>query len=87
VPVVSKLLDAMVTESNFCLDIVSYNMHAFNQGVSTVTNMAQSYQNKIFLLQEHWLSPFNLYKFSDNFSEYLCFGSSAMNFCVETGVL
>jgi len=86
-PVVSKLLDTMVTESNFYLDIVSYNMHGFNQGVSTVRDMALSDQKKIFLLQEHWLSPFNLYKFNDNFSEYLCFGSSAMNSCIETGVL
>ena len=84
---VSKLLDTMVTESNFYLDIVSYNMHGFNQGVSTVRDMALSYQKKIFLLQEHWLSPFNLYKFSDNFSEYLCGSSSAMNSCVETGIL
>jgi len=57
-----------IAESNFYLDIVSYNMHGFNQGVSTVRDMALSDHKKIFLLQEHWLSPFNLYKFNDNFS-------------------
>jgi len=62
-------------------------MHGFHQGVSTVRDMALSDHKKIFLLQEHWLSPFNLYKFNDNFLEYLCFGSSAMNSCIETGVL
>ena len=32
----------------------------------------------IFLLQEHWLTPANLFKFDKYFSDYLSFGSSAM---------
>jgi len=37
----------------------------------------------IFLLQEHWLTPANLFKFDKYFSDYLSFGSSAMASCVE----
>jgi len=40
----------------------------------------------IFILQEHWLTPANLYKFNNSFPEYMCFGSSAMCSDVEPGV-
>ena len=69
------------------LDIVSYNMHGFNQGISTVRDMTMLFKCPIFLLQEHWLAPFNLYKFNDNLPDYLCFGSSAMGSCIESGVV
>ena len=41
----------------------------------------------IFLLQEHWLIPANLCKFEEYFSQYSCFGSSAMTSCVENAIL
>ena len=41
----------------------------------------------IILLQEHWLTPANLYKFDQDFSQYLCYGSSAMCSAVQAGVL
>ena len=69
------------------LDIVSYNMHGFNQGISTVRDMTMLFKCPIFLLQEHWLTPFNLYRFNDNLPDYLCFGSSAMGSCIESGVV
>ena len=46
-----------------------------------------SVQPDIFVLQEHWLTPANLSKFDDEFSQYVCFGSSAMCSSVEAGLL
>ena len=48
------------------LDIVSYNMHGFNQGILTVRDMSMLFKCPIFLLQEHWLAPSNLHRFNDN---------------------
>jgi len=79
-----SLSEADVTKR---LHIISYNMHGFNQGVHTVRDMMLGQNIDIFLLQEHWLTPFNFYKFNDNFTDNLCFGSSAMGSDVESGVL
>jgi len=67
--------------------IVSYNMHGYNQGSSTVRDLSLSIEPHIFLLQEHWLTPANLYKLEENFPQYLCAGTSAMRSSVESGVL
>jgi len=37
------------------------------QGSHTVRDMMLSDNFDIFILQEHWLTPFNLYKFNDSF--------------------
>ncbi len=44
--------------SNLC--IVSYNMHGFNQGTPTVTELIADKSADIIMLQEHWLTPANL---------------------------
>jgi len=69
------------------LSIVSYNMHGYNQGSHTVRDLMISSKPDIFILQEHWLTPANLSRFDEDFSQYMCFGSSAMNSCVEAGVI
>ena len=69
------------------MSIMSYNMHGFNCGHRTVRDCILQDMPDVLMLQEHWLTPANLYKFDENFPQYLCFGSSAMNECVQTGVL
>jgi exonuclease III len=71
------------------LSIFSFNMHGFNQGVATVVDLITSSVSlpDIFLLQEHWLTPANLNKFSESFPDYICFGSSALSSSVESGIL
>jgi len=69
------------------LAIVSYNLHGFNQGFSTVRDLSLSIKPDIFLLQEHWLTPCNLSKFGQNFPGYFSFGSSAMTSRVESGLM
>ena len=36
------------------LNVVSYNLHGFNQGKIVIEDLLQS--TDIFLLQEHWLT-------------------------------
>ena len=69
------------------LRIVTYNMHGFNQGFSTVRDLCLSVSPDIFLLQEHWLTPANLNKFDKIFPEYFTFGNSAMVSSTEGGIL
>ena len=69
------------------LSIMSYNMHGYNQGFQTLRDLTLSMSPDIILLQEHWLTPANLYKFDQDFSQHLCYGSSAMCSAVQAGVL
>ena len=67
--------------------VISYNMRGFNTGRHTVRDIVLADAPDIFLLQEHWLTPANLGRFDEDFPQYLCFGSSAMNATVDRGVL
>ena len=60
------------------LKCVSFNMHGFNQGFSTIRDLCLK-QDKpdLFLLQEHWLIESNMYKFQQIFDNYFCFGYPA----------
>jgi hypothetical protein len=69
------------------LTVVSYNMHGFNQGFPSVRGLIGSVYPDVFLLQEHWLTPANLNKFSETFPGYFPFGSSAMVDCMALGPL
>jgi len=74
-------------ETRSDIQIISYNLHGYNQGFHVVRDLACRDDISIFLLQEHWLTPSNLVKFEENFPKYDCFGCSAMNKSVEKGVL
>ena len=50
------------------VQIISYNMHGFNQGRHTVRDLSHSLAPYVFLLQEHWLTPANMSRFEDEFS-------------------
>jgi len=41
----------------------------------------------VFMLQEHWLTPSNMYKFGDDCPGFISFGSSAMGSAIESGPL
>jgi hypothetical protein len=68
------------------ISVISYNMHGFNQGISTVQDISSSLLPDVYILQEHWLTPSNLNKF-DIIKDYFSFGSSAMLTAVESGVI
>ena len=69
------------------ISAVSFNMHGFNQGIPALRELMLRQKHDIFLLQEHWLLQSNLCKFSQIFSDFCCYGSSAMNDCIESGLL
>ena len=47
------------------LFILIYNMHGFHQGIETMKDLiASSQAPDIILLQEHWLTPANMYLFA-----------------------
>ena len=69
------------------LNILSYNMHGFRQGCPVIEDVIKTHSPSVLLLQEHWLTPANLYKFDNHFSGYFSFGSSAMSNVVESGIL
>jgi len=77
------LQNSLTANCDCSINIVSFNMHGFNQGCHTVSAISA----EIFLLQEHWLTPTNLYKFETCFNDCVCFRLSAMNSAVESGVL
>lgn len=62
-------------------------MHGYNQGVHTVHELIDTTSPDFFLLQEHWLTPANLCKFTNDFKDYYFFGSSAMCDAVSAGPL
>jgi len=78
---------ATINSETINLNIVSYNMHGYNQGCHAARDLMCDRSVDIFMFEEHWLTPANLCKFDENFPSYMCFGSSAMNHCVETGIL
>ena len=68
------------------MSIVSYNLHGFNQGFTTIRDPILSKSPNVFLIQEHWLIPDNLSKLNRDFDGYFAFGSSAMSNMINCGV-
>ena len=62
-------------------------MHGFNQGSSVLHELIDGESPDLFLLQEHWMTPANMYKFDEEFPDYSSFGRSAMTDRVESGML
>ena len=60
-------------------------MHGFNQGNPTINELINDYSPDIIMLQEHWQTPANMYKF-DKFVDYFSFGCSVMSNSVEAGL-
>jgi len=75
------------SDSGINLKIISFNMRGFHQGRSVIEDMIAEESPDVLLLQEHWLTPDNLYLFDRYFSGYFSFGSSAMSSVLETGML
>ena len=70
-----------------CISIVSYNTHGYNEDAPTVRGLTLSTKRDVFVLQDHWLTPPKLSMFENDFPQLMCFGSSAMSSCVESGVV
>src|SRR5271163_2521657 len=67
------------------IKICSYNMHGYNNGVSTVRDLCLNYD--IILLQEHWLLKDCLYKIDNINNDFQSFSLSSMNDKAASGSL
>jgi len=67
------------------LYIVSYNMRGFNQDIEVVRDLVNSTDPPdIILLQEHWLTPSNMFLFGEKINSHFAFGKSAMCYTGST---
>ena len=53
-------IDTTVRNTSSQLLLLSFNMHGYNQGVTTVSDLVESRSPDLIMLQEHWLTPANL---------------------------
>ena len=58
------------------LNIVSYNLHGFNQGYPLLSGLCESFD--VILLQEHWLYPNELSRLDAINSDFLSVSTSSM---------
>jgi len=68
-------------------DIVSFNMHGFNQGEEMARYICDDLSVDVQFLQEHWLSTDMLHKLCTISSDYLVCGISAMDNVLANNVL
>ena len=80
-------VDQQVNTTKTNLFVVSYNMHGYNQGVVALRELIQSNPPHVILLQETWLTPTNLDRFSHDFPGFFAFGCSALSDRVSSGPL
>lgn len=75
--------------SSYPLSLVSYNMHGYNQGRSTLDHLCAVNEANIdiIFLQEHWLTPQNLNKIKFFSDRYIAYGISAMENVISKSVL
>ena len=71
--------------STTSLQIVTYNLHGFNQGKILLNNLCDSFD--IIAVQEHWLSDHDLNKFSLFHSDFQGVAWSAMTDRLSNGIL
>jgi hypothetical protein len=63
-------------------------MHGFSQGLPLISYLCDSINPPdILFLQEHWLTPANLYKMNNFHTKYSNYGISAMEAVVEHSIL
>ena len=64
---VSDCFDVSASTRNVSqhLIVISYNVHGFNQGRHGIIELISTLEPDAILVQEHWLTPDNLYKLSE----------------------
>ena len=78
------MMGSSVNNINYC-NIASYNLRGLNQGQPFLEQLMKTYN--LILIQEHWLSPDDLFKLSKLNDDFLCLASSAMGQKVSQNIL
>ena len=68
-----------LTDINYCCNVMSYNLHGFNQGKTLLVDVLNSGSFDFIFVQEHWLSKYNLHVLNDLNPGYSCVATSAMD--------
>ena len=69
------------------VNIVTYNMHGFNQGIVLLNSLCDYDNYDVIYIQEHWLSPDLLNNFDYFKNNYLIFCSSSMSTSLSHSIL
>ena len=86
VPVIS---DISLTKNSSIksMNITSYNMHGFNQGILQLKSLCNVDCCDIIFIQEHWLSNDKISQFDYFNKDYYFFGISAMESTLKSQIL
>ena len=77
----------MASITKIPLQIVSFNMHGFNQGQSTLEHLCSTHIYDVTFVQEHWLSPDKVNQILSFSPLYIGYGISAMEKKLSCGPL
>jgi exonuclease III len=69
------------------INITSYNMHGFNQGIHQLKSLCDVDRCDIIFIQEHWLSNDTISQFDYFNKDYYFFGVSAMESTLHSQIL
>ena len=75
-----------MASANNSYSIASYNLHGFSQGVFLLNVLCEEMKVDIILVQEHWLTPDQMYSLSID-PNYTVFGISAMESQVSKSII
>ena len=75
----SSLSSNIIVSTTDAVNIVSYNMHGFNQGILELKSLCQIEKYDIIFIQEHWLSSDQLSNFDYFKNDYCVYCTSAMD--------
>ena len=76
-----------MASNNIKLNIMTYNLHGFNQGSDYLKEVCEIELFDILFIQEHWLTPDFMCKLDTLSVNYKVFGKSAMELTMSTGFL
>jgi exonuclease III len=68
------LSNDIVKSNDKFLNIVSFNMHGFNQGIIQLKTLCNINQYEVIFLQEHWLTSDTIAQFNYFSKDYLFYG-------------
>src|ERR1043165_1643321 len=69
------------------IKMVTFNMHGYNQGALQLQELCDTLEFDLILLNEIWLVPALMHKILNFHNSYKCYGRSAMENLVSTGLL
>jgi len=83
----NNILPAVQNNDTLNVNIVSFNMHGYNQGMLTVQSMCNDPKINAILIQEHWMISDKLNNFNKLSTDFEFYGISAMDNILKRDIL